>query len=241
MAVMSHLRRQTASPGATTPDPQIRPLSPRACTTRALACGRTLALTAALAVCLMQVSPAGRPAPAPPVPWPSPAAMEFTVAAPRQLSPPVPPPPSEAAGTMSTPTTGPARDVVAAASRSRPLLAWPLAGSITSGFGPRWGRHHWGIDIASPAGTQVGAAAAGVVKRVAWISGYGYTVEIDHGGGVTTFYAHLSRAGVRPGQEVEKGQIVGRVGETGRTTGPHLHFELRLDGQPVDPLPYLTR
>lgn len=100
---------------------------------------------------------------------------------------------------------------------------------------------HCGIDIGALAGTPIGAAAAGVVKRVAWIGGYGYTVEIDHGGGATTFYAHLSRALVRPGQDVEKGEPVGRVGETGRVTGPHLHFELRLDGEPVDPLPYLTR
>lgn len=242
MAVMSHLGKRT-SPGAAAPAPQIRPLSARASTIRTLASGRALAATAALAICLLQAPPAGRPAPPPPVPWPSPATMELTVAATRQLHPPAQSRSAEAAATTSTParTARPARDVAAAASRGRPLLAWPLAGPVTSGFGPRWGRHHSGIDIGSPAGTPVGAAAAGVVKRVAWIGGYGYTVEIDHGGGVTTFYAHLSRAAVRPGQEVEKGQTVGRVGETGRTTGPHLHFELRLGGEPVDPVPYLTR
>jgi murein DD-endopeptidase MepM/ murein hydrolase activator NlpD len=169
--------------------------------------------------------------------------MELTVSTTRRLNPPAA---SPSAGTVvnrssATRTATPGRNVAAVASRGRPLLAWPLAGPVTSGFGLRWGRIHCGIDIGSPAGTPVGAAAAGVVKRVAWIVGYGYTVEIDHGGGVTTFYAHLSRAAVQPGQEVEKGQMVGRVGETGRTTGPHLHFELRLDGEPVDPLPYLTR
>lgn len=197
----------------------------------------------AIALCLLQTPLAGSPAPPPPLPWPSVAAMEQEVATIRELTWPVPSRPTSTPGSRSTPARDlrPTRDVVAVASRSRPVLARPLAGPITSRFGPRWGRMHCGIDIAAPVGTPVGAAAAGMVKRVAWVGGYGYTVEIDHGGGVATFYAHLSRALVRPGQHVEKGEAVGRVGETGRVTGPHLHFELRLDGEPVDPLPYLSR
>lgn len=196
----------------------------------------------ALGLCLLQAPLAARPAPPPPLPWPSVAAMEREVAAVRELTWPVPSRPPGTSGGRSTPARDlrPTRDAVAVASRSRPVLTWPLGGPITSRFGPRWGRMHGGIDIGAPVGTPVGAAAAGVVRRVAWIGGYGYTVEISHGGGVTTFYAHLSRALVRPDQEVEKGEPVGSVGTTGRVTGPHLHFELRIDGEPVDPLPYLS-
>lgn len=120
--------------------------------------------------------------------------------------------------------------------RSRPALSWPLTGPITSGFGPRWGRWHRGIDLAAPAGTPVRAAASGQVSGVGWTEDYGRTVEINHGGGTSSFYAHLSRVLVEPGQRVERGTIVSTVGRTGRTTGPHLHFEIRLEGEPVDPL-----
>lgn len=202
---------------------------------------RAVVAAMALALCLLQAPLAGRPAPPPPLPWPSVAAMEQNVAHVRQLTSVTPSRPA-GPGTHSMPARDvrPTRDAVAVASRSRPALTWPLAGPITSRFGPRWGRMHAGIDIGAPAGTPVVAAAAGVVRRVAWIGGYGYTVEIGHGGGVTTFYGHLSRALVHPDQEVEKGEPVGSVGTTGRVTGPHLHFELRLDGEPVDPLPYLS-
>lgn len=141
--------------------------------------------------------------------------------------------------TTSLPPPASTRGRVEVAARHRPLLSWPVPGPVTSRFGPRWSKMHSGIDIGASVGTPVQAAASGRVTRVAWIGGYGYTVEIDHGGGCTTFYAHLSRVLVRGGEEVERGQPIGSVGETGRVTGPHLHFELRLDGEPTDPLPLL--
>lgn len=194
----------------------------------------------ALFICIAQVPLAGRPDPVPPLPWPSPAVLEEAVAVTRLNA-------GYVAGTsdrlrpVAARPGPPIRGLVQLATRSRPVLTWPVNGPVTSGFGPRWGRMHCGIDIGSPAGTPVQAASSGVIKRVAWMRGYGYTLEIDHGGGVTTFYAHLSRVLVGTGQDVEKGQPIGKVGETGRVTGPHLHFELRLDGEAVDPLPYLSR
>ena len=125
---------------------------------------------------------------------------------------------------------------------SRGALLWPLEGEITSGFGVR--RHplfriakmHTGVDIASTWGTPVPAAGDGEVIYAGWFGGYGKIVVIDHGGGLSTLYAHLSAILVELGQQVKRGQIIGRVGSTGYSTGPHLHFEVRIDGRPVDPL-----
>ncbi|MDR7435531.1 MAG: peptidoglycan DD-metalloendopeptidase family protein [Armatimonadota bacterium] len=125
---------------------------------------------------------------------------------------------------------------------SRGALLWPLEGEITSGFGVR--RHpifriakmHTGVDIASTWGTPVPAAGDGEVIYAGWFGGYGKIVVIDHGGGLSTLYAHLSTILVELGQKVKRGQIIGRVGSTGYSTGPHLHFEIRIDGRPVDPL-----
>ncbi len=118
-------------------------------------------------------------------------------------------------------------------------LAWPLRGRITSSFGMRWGRMHYGIDIAASHGTTVRAAASGKVIYSGWKGGYGNTVMIDHGDGVVTLYAHNSSLLVRVGQRVSAGQPIARVGSTGRSTGPHLHFEVRIDGKPQDPLLHL--
>ncbi len=116
---------------------------------------------------------------------------------------------------------------------------WPVNGPVTSGFGMRWGRMHEGIDIAAGSGTPIRAAAAGRVVYAGWMSGYGNLVAIDHGGGVSTAYGHQSSIAVGNGQIVSQGQTIGDVGCTGHCFGPHLHFEVRINGSPVDPLGYL--
>jgi murein DD-endopeptidase MepM/ murein hydrolase activator NlpD len=127
---------------------------------------------------------------------------------------------------------------------STPTIA-PVRGILTSGFGTRSDpmTHgpglHQGIDIAAAAGQPVCAAADGLVVLAAATSGYGEAVYLAHGFGVTTRYGHLSEIGVRPGQRVHRGDLIGRVGSTGRSTGSHLHYEVRLDGTPVNPLAYI--
>jgi virulence factor Mce-like protein len=116
---------------------------------------------------------------------------------------------------------------------------WPLDGAITSPYGPRWGRMHTGIDIDGVTGEPVVASAEGTVALASYYSGYGNAVIIDHGNGFSTLYGHLSSIDVDAGDEVQQGQVVGAVGCTGNCTGDHLHFEIRIDGTPVDPLPYL--
>jgi peptidoglycan hydrolase-like protein with peptidoglycan-binding domain len=119
-------------------------------------------------------------------------------------------------------------------------LAWPLRAAIGDRFGPRGTRFHPGVDLPAPAGTAVAAAARGrVVFAGVDGSGYGNLVEIAHGNGVVTLYAHLSAVTVRVGSYVATGSRVGRVGSTGESTGPHLHFEVRVRGAAVDPLPAL--
>ncbi|HCJ11228.1 MAG TPA: hypothetical protein DHW14_08735 [Clostridiales bacterium] len=113
---------------------------------------------------------------------------------------------------------------------------WPVLGPVTSYYGPRWGRFHHGIDIGAPYGSYIRAARAGRVVFAGWKGGYGYTVILDHGDGVTTLYAHASRLLVRYGQWVETGQVIAKVGSTGYSTGPHLHFEVRVNGVSVNPL-----
>ncbi len=124
-------------------------------------------------------------------------------------------------------------------------LAWPVSGPITSGFGWRThpitgtSRFHAGIDIGVGHGTPIGAAGSGVVIISGWQGGYGNAVVIDHGGGLSTLYAHQSSLAVSTGQSVSTGQLVGYIGSTGFSTGPHLHFETRVGGSPVNPLQYL--
>jgi murein DD-endopeptidase MepM/ murein hydrolase activator NlpD len=112
---------------------------------------------------------------------------------------------------------------------------WPTRGRVSSEFGSRWGRLHAGIDISAPTGTPIWAAKAGEVIFAGQQSGYGNVVIIAHGGGLTTLYGHQSRIGVRDGQVVRQGQVIGQVGNTGRSTGPHLHFETRYGGTPRNP------
>ncbi len=123
--------------------------------------------------------------------------------------------------------------------RLRRAFSWPVRGTLTSRFGRRWGRLHEGIDIGVDTGTPVRAAAAGVVSYAGWGGGYGYLVIIDHGNGVETRYAHNSRILVEVGQHVERGEVISQSGSTGRSTGPHVHFEIRQYREAVDPLRYL--
>jgi murein DD-endopeptidase MepM/ murein hydrolase activator NlpD len=124
-------------------------------------------------------------------------------------------------------------------------VMWPVSGPITSGFGmrdhPVFGRMimHTGIDIAAAAGTTIAAAATGRVILAQYAGNCGNMITIDHGGGMATNYCHLSQIFVGVGQDVQRGQAIGAVGMTGDATGPHLHFEVRIEGKPVDPLGYL--
>jgi len=122
--------------------------------------------------------------------------------------------------------------------------AWPARGEVTSHFGPRTllpgEQHHSGIDIAVPIGTPVQATADGIVQFVGNTDGYGVRVEIRHADGTVTLYAHLSEALVQPGQRVVKGETIGKSGNTGASTGPHLHYEIRRNGQAVDPWPIMS-
>jgi murein DD-endopeptidase MepM/ murein hydrolase activator NlpD len=116
---------------------------------------------------------------------------------------------------------------------------WPVNGPVTSGFGMRWGRMHEGIDIGVGYGTPIHAAASGRVVYAGWMEGYGNLVAIDHGRGISTAYGHQSSIAVGNGQTVSQGEVIGYVGCTGHCFGPHLHFEVRINGAPVDPLGYL--
>jgi murein DD-endopeptidase MepM/ murein hydrolase activator NlpD len=118
-------------------------------------------------------------------------------------------------------------------------LVWPVNGPIVSGFGMRWGRLHAGVDIAVPAGTPIRAAAAGTVVLLGWTGGYGNYTCVQHGGALSTCYAHQSRYGTSMGASVSQGQVIGYVGCTGHCFGDHLHFETRINGSPVNPAGYL--
>jgi len=137
---------------------------------------------------------------------------------------------------------------VRADARPRASFITPTWGRLTSPLGwradpfrPAVRQHHWGIDIAAGHGTPVVASAAGTVQYAGAYAGYGSTVYIYHGAGWATVYAHLSAIHVQPGLRVRQGAAIGAVGSEGRSTGPHLHFEIRYMDQPVDPLKYLSR
>jgi murein DD-endopeptidase MepM/ murein hydrolase activator NlpD len=116
---------------------------------------------------------------------------------------------------------------------------YPMNGTFTSPFGMRWGRLHAGIDIAAPIGTPIRAADGGRVAIAGVVSGYGNYTCIQHGSGLSTCYGHQSSIGVSVGQTVKQGQVIGLCGNTGHSTGPHLHFEVRMNGNPVNPMNYL--
>lgn len=123
---------------------------------------------------------------------------------------------------------------------------WPITGPLRTGYGLRndpFGgssvEFHKGQDISAPTGTPINATADGVVVIAGWVRGYGNGIYIDHGNGISTRYGHLSRIDVAVGQTVKRGEHLGLVGSTGRSTGPHLHYEVRINGTAIDPLPYL--
>jgi len=128
----------------------------------------------------------------------------------------------------------------------RPSL-WPVEGRLMSPFGGRTdpfsgeGALHTGVDLAAPMGTPVRAAADGIIVETEWQSGYGRLIIIDHGNGLQTYYGHLSSFNVVPGQEIRRGDVIGRSGASGRVTSPHLHYEVRMGGTPVNPYPFLAR
>jgi len=145
------------------------------------------------------------------------------------------PTPSSPRPTRTTPAAKPTQKPVA-----QPAWVKPTKGySVTSGFGQRWGTLHAGVDLAAPSGTPIVAARSGTVTLARWYGGYGYAVKIDHGSGVSTLYGHNSKLLVSAGQKVSAGQRISLMGSTGDSTGPHLHFEVHLGGDPVDPVPYL--
>jgi murein DD-endopeptidase MepM/ murein hydrolase activator NlpD len=119
------------------------------------------------------------------------------------------------------------------------ILGWPVSGTVVSGFGMRWGRMHEGIDITAAMNTPVHASAAGRVINAGWLGGYGNLVVVDHGGGLSTAYAHNTSFAVSVGDTVSAGQVIAYSGSTGNSSGPHVHFEVRVNGSAVDPLGYL--
>jgi murein DD-endopeptidase MepM/ murein hydrolase activator NlpD len=128
-----------------------------------------------------------------------------------------------------------------------PQVAPANPNSISSGFGyrrdpfTRGGAMHSGLDFKGPRGSPIHSAAKGTVTHVGWKSGYGKTVEVSHGNGLMTRYAHMSKFVATVGQEVAAGEIIGAIGSTGRSTGPHLHFEVRINDRPVNPRPFLEK
>jgi murein DD-endopeptidase MepM/ murein hydrolase activator NlpD len=165
----------------------------------------------------------------------------FVPGAPRPLE--VPPLAADAGG--GTLGSGPAREVgapeVADAPSRNGRMRWPLRGVLYRGYGVRQGQRHDGIDIAAPEGSTVQAAAPGEVMYTGRQSGYGVIVILQHPGGLVTLYAHNSAVLVKEGDRVEAGTPIARVGQSGRTTGPHLHFEVREGTKPRNPLGYLPQ
>lgn len=156
---------------------------------------------------------------------------------------------SEAYGSMAEPPEAEARPQSAKAEPDSPITEQPAEKywraplddyDLTSLFGARWGMRHEGLDFGAPEGEPVYAVYPGRVKSAGWnYGGFGQLVIIDHGDGVETYYAHNSQIAVAEGQWVKAGQQISSVGNTGNSFGPHLHFELHVDGEPVDPKPYL--
>ncbi|MGB3298812.1 MAG: peptidoglycan DD-metalloendopeptidase family protein, partial [Phormidesmis sp.] len=138
-----------------------------------------------------------------------------------------------------------AREEALRAARSSGKMIMPARGPITSGFGSRfhpvlgYSRFHAGTDFGAEQGSPIEAAETGVVIFAGWYGGYGNAVIIDHGGGLTTLYGHSSQLNVSEGQAVKKGDVIALVGTTGLSTGPHLHFEVRRNGEPIDPMAFL--
>ncbi len=130
--------------------------------------------------------------------------------------------------------------VIAIGVKERPAYIVPVDDYVlTSCFGPRWGREHQGVDLAVASGTQVHAAADGVIVQSGWNGGYGISIYVDHGNGIITRYGHLSQAYAQVGRQVKQGEVIGLSGNTGNSTGPHLHFEIRIGDVAVNPESYI--
>lgn len=130
--------------------------------------------------------------------------------------------------------------VIAVGIKEKPIYMVPVDEyRITSSYGPRWGRTHQGIDLAVSTGTPVASAADGVIIQSGWNGGYGISIYVDHGNGVITRYGHLSQAYAQVGRNVKQGEVIGLSGNTGNSTGPHLHFEIRIGDQAVNPTGYM--
>ena len=138
----------------------------------------------------------------------------------------------QAAQNPGAPPAGPIR-------QGSGTFIWPVNGTFTSPFGYRWGRLHAGIDIAVPEGTPIRAADGGTVALMGWVGGYGNYTCVQHTASMSTCYGHQSRFATSQGASVSQGQVIGYSGNTGNSTGPHLHFEVRVNGNPVDPMGYL--
>ena len=138
----------------------------------------------------------------------------------------------QAAQNPGAPPAGPVR-------QGSGTFIWPINGTFTSPFGYRWGRLHAGIDLAAPEGTPIRAADSGRVIIAGWTGGYGNYTCISHSSSLSTCYGHQSRYATSVGANVSKGQVIGYVGNTGHSFGAHLHFEVRVNGNPVDPMGYL--
>jgi murein DD-endopeptidase MepM/ murein hydrolase activator NlpD len=149
-------------------------------------------------------------------------------------------PPAATTPTSQPNTTLPTTQTPVAGSCNSATISTPVRGTVTSPYGPRGGRNHDGMDIAAPTGTPVRAAACGTVSLAGQQSGYGNIVCVTHTSQFSTCYAHLSRFGVSSGARVQQGQVIGYVGCTGSCTGPHLHFETRVNGQAQNPTTYLS-
>ncbi|MFM6853840.1 MAG: M23 family metallopeptidase [Sphingopyxis sp.] len=136
---------------------------------------------------------------------------------------------------------GPAAQAISIPSR-RPVDAMALTSSFGTRNDPFNGRRarHNGIDIPGPIGTPIYATADGTIGRAQWVTGYGRYVEVEHGNGIQTRYGHMSALAVQSGQRVRRGDIVGYMGSTGRSTGSHLHYEVRIAGAPVNPIPFVA-
>ncbi|GGK08338.1 hypothetical protein GCM10010123_42860 [Pilimelia anulata] len=147
-------------------------------------------------------------------------------------------------GTTGTAATAATTGTGAVARPAGISQSWTLpvrGANVSSEFGPRWGTEHEGMDFAAGMGTPIHAAKAGVVKKASWYGGYGNAVIIDHGNGVQTLYGHASKLNVKEGQRVSAGQVIAKVGSTGDSTGPHLHFEVHVKDKPINPRPWLAK
>ena len=149
-------------------------------------------------------------------------------------------PPAATTPTSQPDATLPTTQAPAGGSCSSATISSPVRGTVSSPYGPRGGRNHDGVDIAAPTGTPVRAVACGTVSLAGQQSGYGNMVCVAHTSQFSTCYAHLSRFGVSNGAQVQQGQVIGYVGCTGSCTGPHLHFETRVNGQAQNPNAYLS-